>query len=236
MIPLNFHSNDPILRRSASLARALSLIRLALINVKNIQFVASYCMPVWRLPLRGFLWGATSTRFWTGGVFKNTEQMKRHMHLTRIPIDKKESIKWLENLEESHKLVSSNSLRAVHIGDRENDIYEYFCRCSELGSYFLIRACVNRLANEATISEEATQEKCYADDISFLNSSGKRIETTLEIKVKSVELHPPIGERASFPDLKVTIISGTETMVPKDRSKIRWNFITNLPVRSICDR
>jgi hypothetical protein len=89
--------------------------------------------------------------------------MKRRINLTGVPIDKKESIKWLENLEESRKLASSNPLRAVHISDRENDIYEYFCGCSELESYFLIRACVNRLANEATISEEmATQEKPYA--------------------------------------------------------------------------
>jgi hypothetical protein len=45
--------------------------------------------------------------------------------MTRIPIEKKESIRWLENLEQSSATLADPA-RCVHIGDRESDIYELF--------------------------------------------------------------------------------------------------------------
>jgi hypothetical protein len=35
-----------------------------------------------------------------------------------------------------------------HIGDRENDIYEFFCAAQELGAKFQVRACVDWLAGQ----------------------------------------------------------------------------------------
>ena len=40
--------------------------------------------------------------------------------------------------------------RCVHIGDRESDIYELFCLAQELGTHFLVRSCVDRLAESGT--------------------------------------------------------------------------------------
>lgn len=48
---------------------------------------------------------------------------------TRIPIEEKESIRWLENLEQSTQRV--NLGRCIHIGDCESDIYERFCVAQE---------------------------------------------------------------------------------------------------------
>jgi hypothetical protein len=45
---------------------------------------------------------------------------------TRVPIEEKESIRWLENLKYSTELLGEAG-RCVHIGDRESDIYELFC-------------------------------------------------------------------------------------------------------------
>jgi len=77
--------------------------------------------------------------------------MKRHINPTRIPIESKESIRWLQNLDATCEKVSLNPSKMIHIGYRENDIYESFCRCEELGTKYLVRACVNRLANETTV-------------------------------------------------------------------------------------
>ena len=43
-----------------------------------------------------------------------------------MPIEAKESVRWLENLEQSTSLLEEPS-RCIHIGDRESDIYELFC-------------------------------------------------------------------------------------------------------------
>ena len=45
--------------------------------------------------------------------------------------------------------------RCVHIDARESDIYELFCRASDLGTNFLVRSCVNQLAEggDTTITQ-----------------------------------------------------------------------------------
>ena len=49
--------------------------------------------------------------------------------------------------------------RCVHIGDRESDIYELFCKANQLKTHFLVRTCVNRLAGkgEHTIIDEMNE-------------------------------------------------------------------------------
>lgn len=45
--------------------------------------------------------------------------------LTRAPIEQKESIRWLDNMQQSTELLGDLG-RCVHIGDRESDIWERF--------------------------------------------------------------------------------------------------------------
>jgi len=46
--------------------------------------------------------------------------------------------------------------RLVHIGDRENDIDEFFRAAHAVGTHFLVRTCVDRLAGDGghTIAAE----------------------------------------------------------------------------------
>jgi len=180
--------------------------------------------------------GLASTRFWSRRVFKNTTQLKRHVNPTRIPIAEKESVKWLENLKQVMNDPQLPPEKIINIGDRENDIYEYFQLCSELGCYFLIRSCVNRLANETTIAEEVGRHEAnYQHTISFKTPQGENIKAKLALKIKNVTLHPPIGKDKSYHDLPVTVISAVEQLHPKDREQIKWTLITNLPVTNKAD-
>ena len=58
------------------------------------------------------------------------------------------------------------------------------------------------------------------------------IETELELRVKSVNLHPSIGKEHSYSSLNVSFVSALECKKPKDRDRISWVFTTNLPVSS----
>ncbi|HBK90381.1 MAG TPA: hypothetical protein DDZ68_01785 [Parvularcula sp.] len=71
--------------------------------------------------------------------------MKKTINLTRVPIEEKESMRWLEGVRRSTELLGSPD-RLVHVGDRDSDIYEIFCLGEELGTKFLVRACIDRLA------------------------------------------------------------------------------------------
>ena len=93
--------------------------------------------------------GLGAVKFWTRKTFKGTGALKRHINPTRVPIDGKESIRWLDNMRRTAELFGDPA-RCVHIGDRENDIYEFFCLARDLGTHFLVRTCVDRLAGDGT--------------------------------------------------------------------------------------
>ena len=175
--------------------------------------------------------GLISTQFWSRKVFKDTDQMKRFINPTRVPLSEKESIKWLHSLENVHGTGIKEPSQLIHIGDRENDIYEYFCECERLNTHFIVRACVNRLANESTLVEEiACHRRSFKHRIQFIQSDGKMIKATLELKYRRLVLHPSMGKQKAYPDLIVTVVSAVEIDAPANRKPISWNFITNLPV------
>jgi len=99
--------------------------------------------------------GLAAIKFWTRKKFKGTAALKKKINPTRVPIEKKESIRWLQNVEQSTALLGDPG-RCVHIGDRESDIYELFCEALEAETHFLIRTCVDRLAGDGshTIADE----------------------------------------------------------------------------------
>jgi hypothetical protein len=78
---------------------------------------------------------------------------------THIPIERKESVRWLEDLNQATGLLGDPA-RCVHVGDREADIFELFCSAPESGTHFLLRTCVSRLAcgGDTTISRVMERE------------------------------------------------------------------------------
>ena len=98
--------------------------------------------------------GIGAVTFWTRDKCKGTAALKRHVNPTRIPIETKESIRWLENMRQTTQLLGAPE-RLVHIGDRESDIDELFCAAAALGTRFLVRTAVNRLVGEGGTTVEA---------------------------------------------------------------------------------
>ncbi|MGO8366648.1 IS4 family transposase, partial [Rhizobium johnstonii] len=57
------------------------------------------------LTLDGLPLGLAAVKFWSRDKFKVTAQLKRKINPTRVPIETKESIRWLENLCQSVALL-----------------------------------------------------------------------------------------------------------------------------------
>lgn len=55
--------------------------------------------------------------------------------------------------------LARNPRDCVPIGDRESDIFELFSLADELGTDFLVRTCVDRLAAEADTTVAAEMKK-----------------------------------------------------------------------------
>jgi hypothetical protein len=82
--------------------------------------------------------GLAAAKFWTRSTSKGTSELKRHVNPTRVSIEDKESMRWLESMRQSTALLGTPN-RLVHIGDRESDIYELFREASKPGAHFLVR-------------------------------------------------------------------------------------------------
>src|SRR5271170_4658348 len=178
--------------------------------------------------------GLTAIKFWTRKKFKGTAALKKKINPTRVPIEKKESIRWLENVQQSTELLGDPG-RCVHIGDRESDIYELFCAAQDAGTHFLIRTCVDRLAGNGdhTIADEMEEVAVKGlHRIEVRDENGDPDEAVLEIRYRTIRVLPPIGKQKRYPALSLTVIHAEERGTPTNRKKIDWKLITDLPVRS----
>jgi len=147
--------------------------------------------------------GLAAMKFWTRSEFKGSNALKKKINPTRVPIEKKESIRWLENLTHSTALLNDPQ-RCVHIGHRESDPYELFCTAESLGTHFLMRTCVDRLARDGKHTIAAEMEESCIQGLHRLqvrDEKGDRSETILEIKCRRIRVLPPIGKHNKYPEL-----------------------------------
>lgn len=176
--------------------------------------------------------GLTAIKFWSRKKFKGSDALKRKINPTRVPIQKKESIRWLDNLQQSTALLG-DAARCVHIGDRESDIYELFCTAQDAGTQFLLRTCVDRLAGDGahTIATEMDEVDCKGlHRVEVRDRHGKISEAVLELKFRRILVQPPLYKQRRYPPLKLTVLHATERGKPRGRDPIEWKLITNLQV------
>src|SRR5437667_5427523 len=174
--------------------------------------------------------GISAIKFWTRKQFKGTNALQDKINLTRVPIEEKESVRWLDNIRQTTALLAQPE-RCIHIGDRESDIYELFCTAHDANTHFLVRTCVDRLAGDGqhTISEEMEAVELKANHrIAVLDNKGKTTDAILELRYRRIRVLPPIGKQSRYPQLQLTVIYAQEQNVPTGRDRIDWKLITDL--------
>jgi hypothetical protein len=201
--------------------------RFRMHTVCGLLMHASLAVTVEGLPL-----GLSAVKFWSRQQFKGTAALKRKINPTRVPIEHKESIRWLESMRQSAELLGTPA-RCVHVGDRESDIYELFCTAQELGTHFIVRSCVDRLAGNGghTIAngmDEVPVEGMHSVEVR--DGKGRVGSASVELRYRRVHVLPPIGKQKRYPALALTVIHARERTVPADRPAIDWKLITDLPV------
>ena len=178
--------------------------------------------------------GLTAVKFWTRKKFKGMNALKKKVNLTRISIQQKESLRWLENLKQSTRLVKPS--RCVHIGDRESDIFELFCCAQEEGTHFLVRTCVDRLAGagNTTMAKKMKREPIRGThEIEVINHRRQPETAKVHIRFCRMTVRPPIGKQREYPALSLTVIHAHERGKPVGRKPIHWKLLTDLPVKDL---
>ena len=197
--------------------------RLRLHTVCGLLMHSSLAVTPEGLPL-----GLTAAKFWTRTKFKGTNALKRRINPTRVPIEEKESYRWLENMRQSTALLGKPG-RLVHIGDRENDIYEFFCEAQSAGTHFLVRTCVDRLAGDGghTIADEMSEVAVQGMHRVTIN---KDDHADIELRYRRIQVLPPIGKQKRYPSLSLTVLHAREFGAPEGQPPIDWRLITALPI------
>lgn len=178
--------------------------------------------------------GLAAAKFWTRAKFKGCRALKRSINPTRVPIEEKESVCWLDNVRNSSALFEQPE-RCVHIGDRGSDIYELFCEARNIGAYFLLRTCVDRLAGDGsyTVTTYMSKVRCGGlHRVEVRSTDGYCRTAVLELRYHRVRVLPPIGKQKRYPALTLTVLHATERDAPEGVEPIDWKLITNLPVTS----
>jgi hypothetical protein len=204
-------------------------VRSTMHTVCGILMHSSLAVTTQGVPL-----GMAAVKFWSRKNFKGCTALKRKVNPTRVPIEEKESYRWLENLRQSTALLTQPE-RCIHVGDRESDIYELFCLAHDLKTNFIVRTCVDRLAGAGnhTIATEMNEVQVKGlHRVVIRNASGKEQKAVLEIRFRRISVLPPIGKKSRYPALSMTVIHANERGAPKGRKPIEWKLITNLPVSS----
>jgi hypothetical protein len=181
--------------------------------------------------LEGLPLGLTAVKFWSRKAFKG-RKAKRKAH--RAPIEEKESVRWLENLRSSTKLLGQPQ-RCVHVGDQESDIFDLFGTAQQLGTHFLVRTRADRLADGGpetvaeVIGRSPRRGLCR---IAVRNRKGEESEAVLEIRYRRMCIRTAKGKKKRYPDQTFTVIEAREQETPPDRDRIDWKLITDLAVNS----
>jgi len=181
--------------------------------------------------------GMAAAKFWSRKKFKGTNALKRKINPTRVPIEGKESMRWLDNLRQSTELLGDPA-RCVHICDREGDIWELFCLAEELDTHFVIRRCSDRFAGDGsdTVDSIMAEEKVRGlHSVAVRDDKGKLGSTQVELSFRRMTILPPIAKRKRYPALTLTVLHAREPEEPVGRPRIDWKLITDLPVESHAD-
>ena len=73
---------------------------------------------------QGLPLGLAAVKFWTRKKFRGTKALKRKVNPTRVPIEQKESVRWLENFRQSIEL--SDTLIASFMSETEKATFSSF--------------------------------------------------------------------------------------------------------------
>jgi hypothetical protein len=106
------------------------------------------------------------------------------------------------------------------------------CLADELGTNFVIRTCVNRLAEGGGRTIAAQMKKAAIKGrhcIEARNKNGESYQAELKIKYEQLQISPPMRKRKDYPALTLTVIHALDRGTPRGREKIAWKLITNLP-------
>ena len=179
----------------------------------------------------GFVLGISAVKLWNREVEALGKEERQYQHL---PIEQKESYKWIEVPQQSSRLLEATPVTMItYVGDREADIYEEFCRLPDEKNHLLIRLCQDRCILDAPtrlfayLAEQPVVGHYVLDVEADPRRHRQTRQAQIEVRFTPVELQCPQHLKGkSLASLKVYAIEARESNPPAGQKPILWRLLT----------
>lgn len=186
--------------------------------------------------LHGLPLGLVSQQMWSRKETTNqlTAEARR-----QLPIEEKESYKWLVALSESVKHKPANT-QLITVGDAEADIYELFQHANKLDTDLLIRAGQNRAVSEPEVGLlwPVLEKQPIAGHLKVhvaKRPAHPARDALVAVCYTSLTLRPPQHLRKQMKPLSLYAVLVQEVEPPTAVDPLCWLLLTTIPVCSFDD-
>lgn len=175
--------------------------------------------------------GLADQQVWTRPRTKKDKDEKHK----RLPINQKESYKWLLGLNQS--VQNAPDQQVISVCDREADIYELFATAHAQDAHFIVRVVRNRRTADGPLLEQALSEAATVSTFTLSyprrpQSQPQPVDMTLRHATLTL-LPPKRPASATFmplSPLSVQVVEAVETAPPEGEKPLRWLLVSNLAV------
>ena len=203
-------------------------------NANNIRGLGFFIHPSLIVDaVHGIPYGYADIKVWNRDKVYQYKPERDH---NKLPIEEKESHKWIEVSKNTKASLADVVKRMIIVQDREGDIYDQFATIPDAQTDLLIRARGNR-----TLTDKSTLFSCLSDipaqghysiSVDAKNSRSRR-QANLEVRFKEVALGRPYRVSKTLPaSLKLYLIEVLEVGYESE-DKICWRLLTTVPVTNL---
>ena len=182
----------------------------------------------------GFPLGLSSIQTWTRPL---NHANKKERDYQKLPIEVKESYKWLASAERSEVCLSEAKM-VTHIGDRESDLFEEWATVPNQRTHVLVRVCQNRrlLGEGQSLFSYLSAQPCegaYPMRVEADPRIGRIArEALMTVRFAQVKIQRPAQLGLTDYPASVTLyaIETKEINPPVGQKPIHWRLLTTHPV------
>lgn len=183
--------------------------------------------------------GLSTIQLWHREVAHLDKHQRRY---PTLPIEQKESYKWLLSAERSEPCLQAGGVRQVtHVGDRESDIYEEWARVPNAHRHVLVRVCRDRRlwGTGQSLYECLSEQPCegtYSVQVLADPRLGRIArEAWLAVRMTPVQIQRPKRVSAKdYPEqVRLYAVEAREVNPPAEQEPIHWRLLTTHSVTSL---
>lgn len=170
---------------------------------------------------------------------RNENDLRTKEERKKLPIEEKESYRWLESAEATKKAVPAET-HIITVADREADIFELFALSRPDNMDLLIRATQNRRVQtedpkmkklwESVESSEKSSEKVTVH-LEHIPGVPER-DATFTLQWQTLTILVPAHKKKKYQSVTLTAVLAIETEPPEGAEPLSWLLLTSLPVQT----